>query len=107
MGKRSGISVLRNLAKNTKKSKNGSDSSSTSGGYLSSVGHFGGGVMGVVNCDADDDSWYCKLSKFYSSVMMIIFLIGLVVALYFIYKYVKDIRNNQVIRGGRLKGGKR
>jgi hypothetical protein len=110
MGKKSGLGVLRKLASSSKsKSKN---ETSNSSGYLGSVGHFGGGAMGVINCDADDDSWYCKLSKFYSSIMMIVMLIGLCILLYVLYNMYRSYSTNSTMKGGKIyrggsRGGKR
>lgn len=83
---------------------------SNRGGYLGSVGHFGGGAMGIINCDADDDSWYCKLSKFYSGIMMIVMLIGLCIFLYVLYNMYRSYSSNSTMKGGsgRIhRGGKR
>jgi hypothetical protein len=62
-----------------------------------------GGVSGVVgghsvtSCAADDSSFFCVLSRLFSSVFMIIILVALVVAIIFggrwVYKnYVKKGR---------------
>ena len=88
--------------------KKETSNSGSGGGYLGSVGHFGGGAMGVVNCDADDDSWYCKLSKFYSGIMMIIMLIGLCIFLYVLYNMYRSYSSNSIMKGGRIhRGGSR
>ena len=102
MGKKSGLSTLRKLSSSTKTTNN---ENSNSGGYLGSVGHFGGGAMGVVNCDADDDSWYCKLSKFYSGIMMIVMLIGLCILLYVLYNMYRSYSSNSTMKGGRIHRG--
>lgn len=114
MVKKSSLSVLRKLASSAKKKSNnktsnsGSGGNGSGGGYLGSVGHFGGGAMGVVNCDADDDSWYCKLSKFYSGIMMIVMLIGLCIFLYVLYKMYRSYSSNSAMKGGRIhRGGSR
>ena len=47
---------------------------------------FFGGVVGVNQCRSGDDSFYCSLSRFTSSVMMILFLCFI---LFYFYKVIK------------------
>jgi hypothetical protein len=62
----------------------------------SSVGAAGNGIMGtgihgvvgsVTTCSSTDQSFYCQLSRFYSSIVMII---GLLFIVYLIYIFVSQ-----------------
>ena len=55
-------------------------------GLLSNL-HMVGGSVGVNECKSGDDSWYCNLSKGYSAFMMILSLIGILAAIYFVVRY--------------------
>lgn len=55
-------------------------------GFLSNL-HMVGGAVGVNECKSGDDSWYCNLSKGYSAFMMILSIIGILVAIYFVGRY--------------------
>jgi len=45
---------------------------------------FVGGVGSFIRCDADDDSWFCKLTKFTSVITMIISLIMTAYLIYYV-----------------------
>ena len=47
----------------------------------------GAGVGSFMTCKSDDDSWFCKLTKFVSVIQMIIFLISIVVIIYMLFNY--------------------
>ena len=53
---------------------------------LSNLGFFSG-VGAMVRCDADDDSFFCQLSKFTSMIYQFISLFGVLILIYIIYKY--------------------
>ena len=55
-------------------------------GLLSNL-HMVGGAIGVNECKSGDDSWYCNLSKGYSAFMMILSIIGILAAIYFVGRY--------------------
>ncbi len=55
-------------------------------GLLSNL-HMVGGAVGVNECKSGDDSWYCNLSKGYGAFMMILSIIGILVAIYFVGRY--------------------
>lgn len=84
MVKRSMLGGIMNIAKRRSGSAN-KNTNNSNGGYSGTVGNISGGVMGVVRCDADDDSWYCKLSKYYSAMMMVVSTIGILLVLFYIY----------------------
>lgn len=48
----------------------------------------GSGGTTLHACAPDDDSMYCKFSRFTNIVQMIIFLLAVVVVLFFIVKYI-------------------
>ena len=54
---------------------------------ISNLGFFGG-VGSMVTCDADDDSFFCQLTKFTSMIHQFISLIGILILIYVIYKIV-------------------
>lgn len=58
-------------------------SMSSNGGILGS-GVFGM-VGSVVQCKADDNSWYCSLTKLVSGLIMILFLIFLVISIIYLF----------------------
>jgi hypothetical protein len=41
-----------------------------------------GGALALNTCKSDDTSWYCELSRFFSSLIMVITIIAIV---YFVY----------------------
>ena len=47
--------------------------------------HFG--VFGVNECKSTDDGWYCNLSRFFSAMMMIIFILMI---FSFIFQFLKQ-----------------
>jgi hypothetical protein len=57
---------------------------SNNGGIMGSgiFGHFGS----LVNCDANDDSAFCTLSKLVSTIMMLLFLAALFYLIYYVIK---------------------
>lgn len=66
-----------------------------------------GGAVGVIKCDSDSDSWYCSLSKVFSSVIMVITLLVIIAIIIFFIRhfynlYVDGKRNsNTKIRRSR------
>ena len=48
---------------------------------------FFGGVMGINECNSDDNNFYCSLSRFTSSVTMILFLC---LIFFYIYKVIRN-----------------
>lgn len=69
-----------------KRVASGSGGGGMSGG-MSNLGFFGG-VGSYVSCDSDDTSFFCQLSKFTSMIQQFISLIGLLILMYVVYKYV-------------------
>jgi len=69
--------------------RSGRGSSSGSNMFGSTVGglHLVGGAVGVNNCESSDTSFYCQLSRFSSSVSMILQLIMILAIIYFLVKY--------------------
>lgn len=67
-----------------KSKTNSENESSTSGSMLS---NFGFGVGAGVRCDADDESFFCQLTKFTSIISQFIFLISVLVLVYIGFKY--------------------
>lgn len=61
----------------------GNNSNNNNGGILGSgiFGHFGS----IVQCDANDDSMFCTLSKLVSTIMMLIFLAVVVYLIYYVF----------------------
>jgi len=59
------------------------NSNNNNGGILGSgiFGHFGS----IVQCDANDDSMFCTLSKLVSTIMMLIFLAVVVYLIYYVF----------------------
>lgn len=78
---------------NTDHSKSNTDQKSNSIGSLSSLGGFNllSGAITTNTCTTDDESFYCKLSRGYNSISMIInllfILFVIVVILIFIYRF--------------------
>lgn len=56
------------------------------GGGFGSLSNFGFGVGAGVRCDANDDSFFCQLTKFTSIISQFIFLISILVLVYFVFK---------------------
>ena len=95
MGKRSGSSALRKSAASTNES-NASNTGPSFGGF----GGMGSGIMGVVRCDANDDSWYCTMSKYYSALMMVFGVLFLMYMIYQAYQYFSNVQSNKTMSGG-------
>ena len=55
------------------------------GGIFSNFGLIGGAV-GVNQCDTEDDTWYCQLSRGYSALMMIISILVMCALIYYFAK---------------------
>jgi hypothetical protein len=102
MGKRSGSSALRKSAVSTNES-NTSNTGSSFGGF----GGIGSGVMGVVRCDVNDDSWYCTMSKYYSALMMVFGVLFLMYMIYRVYQYFSNIQTRAMTGGGCNTGRRR
>ena len=68
----------------SKPSKQKVDNVSNNGGILGSgiFGHFGS----MVQCDANDDSMFCTLSKLVSTIMMLLFLAVTAYLIYYVFK---------------------
>ena len=49
------------------------------------------GVFGVINCDSKDDTFYCKFSKIFSMIMMVL---TLCIIAFLIYTFVKQFNTN-------------
>ena len=83
--------------------KNNNNSKSSSGFDMSNFG-FLGGVGAGVSCDANDDSFFCQLTKFTSTISQLIFLISILVMVYFAAKVFvfPMIFGKRGQRGGRL-----
>ncbi len=87
--------------------KSGRSGKSSSGGLGSMLGgdnsNFLGSLLGsltfgffdVHKCDAEDNTWYCKLSRFFGALMKVIFLAIIFYVIYIIF-----------FRGNRVSGGK-
>ena len=65
-------------------SNTNTNADTNNGGILGSgiFGHFGS----IVQCDATDDSMFCTLSKFVSTIMMLLFLAVLAYLIYYVFK---------------------
>lgn len=77
--------VKRGVTKNNGLSKgNNNNNNNNNGGILGSgiFGHFGS----IVQCDANDNSMFCTLSKLVSTIMMLIFLAVVVYLIYYVFK---------------------
>jgi len=96
MGKRSGSSTLRKSAVSTNES-NASNNRPSFGGF----GGMGSGIMSVIRCDANDDSWYCTMSKYYSVLMMAFGVLFLMYMIYQAYQYFSTIQSTRSMSGGR------
>jgi hypothetical protein len=95
MGKRSGSSALRKSAASTNES-NTSNTGPNFGGF----GGMGSGIMSVIRCDANDDSWYCTMSKYYSVLMMAFGVLFLMYMIYQAYQYFSTIQSTKSMSGG-------
>ena len=85
------------------KNTNNTDNTNTNnGGILGSgiFGHFGS----VVQCDANDDSMFCTLSKFVSTVAMLIFLAVIAYLIYYVFKTLSSRGSGNNGFGGKLTG---
>lgn len=69
-----------------------SDNSNILGSLLSSLTF---GIFDIHQCDSEDESWYCKLSRFFGALIKVILLAIIFYAAYVIF-----------FRGNRLSGGK-
>ena len=74
---------FKNKSKKTSESNNHEDSFN----FLENI-HLVGGSVAQNICKKDDNSWYCGLSRFYSSVVMILSLIAIIFFIYMIFKYM-------------------
>ena len=87
MGKGSGKGFFsRGKSKTNTNNENSNSENSTGGNMLSNFG-FGAGVGAGVRCDANDDSFFCQLTKFTSIISQFIFLISVLVLVYIVFKY--------------------
>jgi hypothetical protein len=69
------------------------------GGSIFSNFHFG--VFGVNECKSSDEGWYCQLSRFFSALMMILF-IGFIIV--FIFQFLKrSFSGGSSIKGSRTR----
>ena len=57
------------------------------GGAVLGGGSGGGALMG--SCRSDDTSFYCRLSRFTSSVSQIIYLLAILVGIYMLFQYAR------------------
>jgi len=67
-----------------------------------SAGGIGGsGVFGlfgtVVQCKSDDNSWYCMLSKFVNTLIMLMIVLFI---LSFVFNYLSSFMSGKKIKGG-------
>ena len=82
--------------KNTSPSKEDGENSVGSGLFQGFIGLFG--IQSHVHCDADDHSFYCKLSKFTSGLLQFITLLTIfIIILYFlnIFVFSKIVNKNK------------
>ena len=68
-------------------SKEQKDPQKTGGFDMSNLGFFGGVTSGV-RCDADDNSFFCQLTKFTSIISQLLFLLGVLVVIYIVGKII-------------------
>ena len=59
---------------------------SSDGPSMPSLG-FMAGVGAHVGCDANDNSFFCQLTKFTSIISQLLFLLSIIAMMYFVYKY--------------------
>ena len=52
-----------------------------------------GGAIGVNQCESDDYSWYCMLSRGFSAFMMLFTFIAI---LYIAFSFIVNIRRNNL-----------
>ena len=57
-----------------------------SGGSGSLLNNFGFGVFSVNTCDSEDQSWYCQLSRMFSTILMIFVILCII---YYIFNFIK------------------
>ena len=84
MGKRSNFKGI--FSRNKQKSTSEDNTKQSSGFDMSNLGFFGGVTSGV-RCDADDNSFFCQLTKFTAIISQLLFLVGVLVMVFFIGKY--------------------
>ena len=58
------------------------------------------GFFDVHKCDAEDDTWYCKFSRFFGALMKVIFL-AIFLAIFFYAAYIIFFQRNT--KGGKMK----
>ena len=86
MGKQSKFKGI--FSRNKQKTSNDQNNQQKSSGFdLSNLGFFGGVTSGV-RCDADDDSFFCQLTKFTSMITQLLFLLGILVIIYIVGKNI-------------------
>lgn len=56
-----------------------------------------GHIGGLVNCDSKDESFFCKLSKFVTTIMYILFLLAIV---YLVYIFFTKTKSSKMMGGG-------
>lgn len=78
---------FKNKSSSKSKSSKTSNSNKQSFNFLENIHLFGGSVAQNI-CKEGDNSWYCGLSRFYSSVIMILSLIAIIFFIYMITKYM-------------------
>jgi hypothetical protein len=71
----------------------------TSSGVGGGIG--GSGVFGlfgtVVQCKSDDNSWYCMLSKFVNTLIMLMIVLFI---LSFVFNYLSQFMSGKKMKGG-------
>lgn len=86
MGKQSKFRGM--FSRNKQKTKKEENVPQKTGGFdMSNLGFFGGVTSGV-RCDADDNSFFCQLTKFTSIISQLLFLIGVLVVIYIVGKTI-------------------
>ena len=76
------------FSRNKQKTSNDQNNQQKSSGFdMSNLGFFGGVTSGV-RCDADDDSFFCQLTKFTSMITQLLFLLGILVIIYIVGKNI-------------------
>lgn len=85
MGKRTKFRGI--LSRNKQTDATEDSNKQTSGLGMSNLGFFGGVTSGV-RCDADDKSFFCQLTKFTAIISQLLFLVGVLLMVYFIGKYI-------------------
>ena len=79
------------ISRSSTRSMLGGDNNNFLGTLLSSLTF---GFFDVNVCDAEDNTWYCKFSRFFGALMKVIFIVIIFYVIYYIF-FTKNVKRGK------------